>query len=250
MKPRRFRISRENLHSLEAFIDDRGEIGHIRRVLRLKVGDGVVLFDGEGKEYSAAISHMTSDKISFKLSSGGSLFTAESPLKIILGVGLLKAAKFDWLVQKTTELGVSEIIPIASEHVVPLWPGGKNRSRQLRWEKIVSESAKQCGRAKVPRIHSPCSFEEALDKDFAKALRLFLWERETTGTLGKACGEPASSIYVLVGPEGGFSEPEALRALQAGFRPIRLGPRVLRAETAGVAIVSLLQFLLGDLNGG
>jgi 16S rRNA (uracil1498-N3)-methyltransferase len=250
MKPLRFKISREDIHGLEAVIHDPGEIRHIRRVLRLRVGDGVVLFDGEGNQYPAAIALMTSDKISFTLSSGESLFTAESPLQIILGVGLLKAAKFDWLVQKATELGVSEIVPIASEHVVPLWPGEKNRSRQWRWERIVSASAKQCGRAKVPRIHGPCSFEEALDKDFAKSLRLFLCERETTGTLGNACGEPVSSVYVLVGPEGGFSEPEALRALQAGFRPIRLGPRVLRAETAGVAIVSLLQFLLGDLNRG
>jgi 16S rRNA (uracil1498-N3)-methyltransferase len=250
MKPRRFRIHRENLNGWEAFIDDRGEMSHIRRVLRLKVGDGVVLFDVEGQEYSAAISHMTSDKITFTLSSAGSLFAPESPLKIILGVGLLKAAKFDWLVQKTTELGVSEIIPIASEHVVPLWPGEKSRSRQLRWEKIVSESAKQCGRASVPRIHCLCSFKEALDKEFERAHRLFLWEKEATGTLEDVCGEPSSCVYVLVGPEGGFSEQEALRAQQSGFRPIRLGPRVLRAETAGVAIVSLLQFLLGDLKRG
>jgi len=250
MKPRRFRIRRENLQGLEAFIDDRGEMSHIRRVLRLKVGEAVVLFDGEGKEYCAAISQMASDKISFILSSAGSILTTESPLKIILGVGLLKAAKFDWLVQKTTELGVSEIIPIVSEHVVPLWPGEKNRSRQLRWEKIVSESAKQCGRAKVPRIHSLCSFEDALDKEFEKTHRLFLWEKEATGSLEDVCGEPPTCVYVLVGPEGGFSEQEALRARQAGFRPIRLGPRILRAETAGVAVVSLLQFLLGDLKGG
>jgi 16S rRNA (uracil1498-N3)-methyltransferase len=250
MKPRRFRICPGNLRGLEALIEDRSEMNHIRRVLRLRVGDAVILFDGEGKEYAAAISHMNSDKISFILSSAGSTPAAESPLKIILGVGLLKAAKFDWLVQKTTELGVSEIVPIASEHVVPLRPGEKNRSRQLRWERIVSESAKQCGRAKVPRIHSLCSFEEALNKDFENAIRFFLWEKEPMETLEKICGESASSVYVLVGPEGGFSEQEAFRARQAGFRSIRLGPRVLRAETAGVAIVSLLQFLLGDLRRG
>ena len=122
-------------------------------------------------------------------------------------------------------------------------------SRQLRWEKIVSESAKQCGRAKVPRVHAPCSFGGALDKPFENALRFFLWAKEASGTLEKACEGRPSSVYVLVGPEGGFSEQEALRAQQAGFRPVRLGPRVLRAETAAVAIVSLLQFLLGDLKG-
>ncbi len=250
MKPRRFRIREGHVHRGEAFIDDRGEMRHLRRVLRLKVGEEVVLFDGEGKEYSAAISQMTSDKISFELLSARSLPSAESPLRIILGVALLKAAKFDWLMQKTTELGVSEIVPIASEHTIPLFAGEKIRSRQLRWEKIVSESAKQCGRAKVPRIHAPCSFEGALDKPLEKALRIFLWEKEASGTLEKVCEGRPSSVYVLVGPEGGFSDQEALRAQQAGFHPIRLGPRVLRAETAGVAIVSLLQFLLGDLKGG
>jgi len=169
-------------------------------------------------------------------------------LKIILGVSLLKAAKFDWLIQKITELGVSEIIPFSSEHAVPQWEGEKKCSRHSRWEKIVAESAKQCGRAKLPRIHFPCSFEEALNKNFEKTVKIFLWEREKIETLKDACRKPAFSIYVLVGPEGGFSEPEALRAKQAGFRPIRLGPRILRAETAGVVIVSLLQFILGDLN--
>ena len=249
MKPRRFRIRQGNLQGGEAFINDRGEMKHLRRVLRLKVGEEVVLFDGEGKEYSAAISQMTSDRISFNLLSTRSLPSTESPLRIILGVALLKAAKFDWLVQKTTELGVSEIVPIASEHAVPLLSGEKIHSRQWRWEKIVSESAKQCRRAKVPRIHTPCSFEGALEKQFEKALRLFLWEKEATGTLENVYREQPSCVYVLVGPEGGFSEQEALRAQQAGFLPIRLGPRVLRAETAGVAIVSLLQFLLGDLKG-
>ncbi len=248
MKPRRFKVNQEGIHGLEAFIDDRGEIRHIRQVLRLKVSDAVVLFDGEGQEYPAVISNLASNKISFKLFPGTSLYSAESPLKIILGVGLLKAAKFDWLIQKTTELGVAEIIPFSSEHVVPQWEGEKNHSRKLRWEKIVSEATKQCRRAMVPRIHFPCYFTEALNKEFEKTIKIFLWEREKTGTLEDAFREPASSIYVLVGPEGGFSEQEALRAQQAGFRPIRLGPRVLRAETAGVAIVCLLQFLLGDLN--
>ncbi len=250
MKPRRFKIPQDHWRGGEAFIDDRGEMRHLRRVLRLRFGEEVVLFDGEGKEYSAVISGMTSDQIAFKLLSEHSLLSTESPLKIILGAALLKAAKFDWLMQKTTELGVSEIVPIASAHAVPQWTGEKIRSRQSRWEKIVSESAKQCGRAKVPRIHSPCSFEGALNKPFEQTLRLFLSEKEAGGTLANVCEGRPPSVYVLVGPEGGFSDQEALLAQKADFRPIRLGPRVLRAETAGVAIVSLLQFLLGDLKGG
>lgn len=248
MKHRRFKVLKENIQGQEAVVEDRDEIRHVRKVLRLRTGDAVVLFNGEGKEYSAAISDISSGKISFKLLSESSTSTTEPPLQIILGLGLLKSAKFDWLVQKTTELGVSEIVPFFSEHAIPQWEGEKARSRKSRWEKIVAEAAKQCGRLRVPRIHSPCSFAEALHKEFEGAVKIFLWEREKSGTLRDALRDPSSSIYALVGPEGGFAEREALKAQQAGFRPIRLGPRVLRAETAGIAIVSLLQFIWGDLN--
>ena len=121
------------------------------------------------------------------------------------------------------------------------------RNRQLRWEKIVSEAARQCGRAKVPKIHEPRPLEEILAMDFGGAGKIFLWEREKTRTLKDALATISSSVFVLVGPEGGFSEDEANQAEEAGFHPVRLGPRVLRAETAGMVIVSLLQFLRGDL---
>jgi 16S rRNA (uracil1498-N3)-methyltransferase len=167
---------------------------------------------------------------------------------IILGLGVLKSTKFDWVIQKATELGVSGIVPFYSLRVVPRWEERRSRSRQLRWEKVASEAARQCGRAKVPRVHSPRSFAEALDMGFEYSTKIFLWEKERTRSLKEALVHPTSSIYALVGPEGGFSEPEALQAQEAGFRPIGLGPRILRAETAGIAIVSLLQFLFGDLN--
>jgi 16S rRNA (uracil1498-N3)-methyltransferase len=247
MKPRRFKVNRNSIQGQDAVIEDQGEIKHIRQVLRLKRGDTVVLFDGEGKEYPAAISHLAPDRISFKLSTERSIPSAESPLKIILGISLLKAAKFDWLIQKITELGVSEIVPFSSAHAVPLWGGEKRSSRHSRWERIISESAKQCGRAKLPRLHFLCSFEEALNQNFEKTLKIVLWEREKSRTLQDTCKESAPSIYVLVGPEGGFSESEALQAQEAGFQSVRLGPRILRAETAGVAVVSVLQFILGDL---
>jgi 16S rRNA (uracil1498-N3)-methyltransferase len=175
---------------------------------------------------------------------------AESPLKIILGVGLLKSSKLDWLIQKTTELGVAEVVPFYSLHVVPRWEKAPPLagSRQSRWEKIASEAAKQCGRARVPKIHSPRSFEEVLVMKSEEATKILLWEKEPAGSLKNVLPSTASAIYALIGPEGGFSDEEALRARGAGFQPIRLGPRILRAETAGIVIASLLQFVRGDLS--
>jgi 16S rRNA (uracil1498-N3)-methyltransferase len=118
-----------------------------------------------------------------------------------------------------------------------------------RWEKIVAQAARQCGRSLLPRVHPPCSFEEVLRPDREEATKIFLWEKEETRTLSDALTEEKPKIFLLVGPEGGFSDPEALRAQEAGFRPVRLGPRILRAETAAIAGITLLQFIRGDLGG-
>jgi 16S rRNA (uracil1498-N3)-methyltransferase len=248
VKLRRFKVTKECILGQEAIIRDPGEIRHIGRVLRLRAGDEVVLFDGEGREYRAAIASLLPHKISLTLLPEPSTVTAESPLKVILGLALLKSSRFDWLIQKATELGVSEIVPFHSSRVVPRWEEQRTQTRQSRWEKIVSEAAKQCGRARVPRIYSPRTFGETLAREFGDTNKIFLWEKEQSRSLKEALGYPSSSIYALVGPEGGFSEQEALQAQEAGFRPIRLGPRILRAETAGVVIACLLQYILGDLD--
>jgi 16S rRNA (uracil1498-N3)-methyltransferase len=247
MKHRRFRIHPEHIQGQRAFIDDSQEIRHIRNVLRLGEGDPVSLFDGEGKEYRASIVQITRGRIILSLKAEALSVPMESPAKIILGVAVLKAPKFDWLLQKVTELGVSEIVPFSSSHVVPRWGGGQTGARGARWEKIAAEAAKQCGRAAIPRIHSLRSFEEALAYDAGRATKVLLWEEEKALRLGETVAH-SSRVFVLVGPEGGFSDEEALQAQAAGFQPVRLGPRILRAETAGVAIVALLQFILGDLD--
>jgi 16S rRNA (uracil1498-N3)-methyltransferase len=247
MKLRRFKMDKECIRDATATIKDAGEIRHIGRVLRLKAGDEVILFDGEGKEYHALLTRLSPREISLSLLREPSTTAAESPLRIILGLGLLKSSKFDWVVQKTTELGVAEVVPFFSLHVVPRWEESQTRSRQSRWEKIASEAAKQSGRARVPKIHSPRSFGDMLAMGPEEATKILLWEKEPAGSLQDVLTSPVSSIFVLIGPEGGFSDEEALRARKAGFQPIRLGPRILRAETAGIAIVSLLQFVLGDL---
>ena len=249
MKVRRFKVHREKIQGPRATIDDPGEIRHICKVLRLGEGDAVVLFDGEGKEYRAFITQISPGQIILTLApEGPSVRMAESSLRIVLGMALLKSSKFEWLLQKTTELGVSEVFPFFSSRVIPRRDAEQSRIRLVRWEKIVAEAAKQCGRTLFPKVYPPCSYEEVLETDREEATKIFLWEREETTTLGGALKETTPQIFLLVGPEGGFSETEALRAQEAGFQPVRLGPRILRAETAAIAGVTLLQFIRGDLN--
>jgi 16S rRNA (uracil1498-N3)-methyltransferase len=247
MKIRRFRVHREKIEGLRAIIDDPGEIRHICKVLRLGEGDAVVLFDGEGKEYQASITRIFPGQIILALTPEGGSARAESSLRIVLGMALLKSSKFEWLLQKATELGVSEVLPFSSSRVIPRREEEQSRARLARWEKIVAQAARQCGRSLLPRVHPPCSFEEVLQTDREGATKIFLWEKEETRTLSDALTEAKPEIFFLVGPEGGFSDPEALRAQEAGFRPVRLGPRILRAETAAIAGVALLQFIRGDL---
>ncbi len=247
MKHRRFRVQKELINGRQAAIVDPGEIRHITRVMRLGVNDRVTLFDGEGNEFSARIHGLSPERISFTLLENPAPAAGESHLRIVLGTALLKSSRFEWLLQKATELGVSEIVPFYSARVVPLWNETRTASRQNRWRKIMAEAAKQCRRARVPDIHEPESFETALGRQFEGALKIFLWEREETNRLGSFLGKSAPAVFALVGPEGGFSDAEADQAIGAGFHPVGLGPRVLRAETAGILVVGLLQFMLGDL---
>lgn len=246
MKIRRFKIAKENIRGQEAILDDPAEIRHLTKVLRLKTGDPVILFDGEGKEFQAQIKTLSLRKVSFTVDRELVHESRESSTPIILGIGVLKATKLDWLVQKTTELGVNEILPFHSLRVIPRPEEVAAQMRLTRWQKIAGEAAKQCGRAKVPKIHPLCSFAEALGA-FPGSTRIFLWEKEQNRILSDAISSPRSAVFALVGPEGGFSEDEARQAEESGFSPVRLGPRILRAETAGLVIVSLLQFLCGDL---
>ncbi len=246
MKLRRFKILRENIFGQEAVLDEPQEIRHLTKVLRLKPGDPVILFDGEGKEYEAQIAGLQSRGVFFRLLKNPRQGTSESSLKILLGIGLLKSTKLDWLIQKATELGVNEILPFYSLRVVPRPEELAAQNRWRRWEKIAAEAAKQCGRAKIPKIHPPCSFSEVLSA-FPEAKKIFLWENERESTLTEALRVPGPVLFSLVGSEGGFSEEEANQACKAGFAPVRLGPRMLRAETAGLVIVALLQYLCGDL---
>ncbi len=223
------------------------EVRHIRRVLRLKAGDEVVVFNGSAKEYVGKIVEETPSSVVITiqniLPSKG-----ESPLEITLAQGLLKGEKMDYVIQKATELGVKEIIPFVSSRSIPQLEKPRRMKRQQRWEKIAIEAAKQCGRGVVPKIEALQDYPEILQTAVPDFLRLILWEKEGA-RLKKALEglREKGKVFFIVGPEGGLSEEEVGHAKEKGFIPVSLGKRILRSETSSLCLLSILQYERGDI---
>lgn len=220
----------------------------MRRVLRLGPGDRVTLFDDAGWEHDGVIRFVgeRSGEIEILRSYEANY---ESPMEITLAVGLTKGEKMDFVVEKATELGVRTFVPFISARTVPKLSQDKVEKRVRRWQKIALSAAKQCGRTGIPVILGLCHLRELVKQPATGTLKLLFWEGEEQQTLNHvyATASDVQSIIVVVGPEGGFSVEEANLAREFGFRPVRLGHRVLRAETAAVAVLSVVQFLWGDL---
>jgi 16S rRNA (uracil1498-N3)-methyltransferase len=223
------------------------EVRHIRRVLRLKVGDTLVLFDGSGKEFEGIIVEESPSSVGIKVENILSP-AKESPVEVTLAQSLLKGEKMEYLIQKATELGIKRIIPFFSSRSVPLLDKSKKLRRYHRWEKITIEACKQCGRTTVPKVEPLQNYSEMLGMTSSDALCLILWEKEGQGlkaVLKESKGK--TKIFFMVGPEGGITDEEAEEAKKAGFIPITLGKRILRSETAGLCLLSVLQYEWGDL---
>ncbi|MEW6616041.1 MAG: 16S rRNA (uracil(1498)-N(3))-methyltransferase [Thermodesulfobacteriota bacterium] len=225
------------------------DVKHISRVLRLGVGDKVVLFDDAGWEYHARIKESSSRELRVYVFKKF-LPRRESPIEIILGQGLPKPPKMDLIVQKGTELGISEILPFNSDRSVPKLTYDKSLKKVERWRKIALEATKQCGRNFPPFIAFPVDFSEILSKDLKDTFKLILWEEEEAIGLKAVLdlNPDANKFFVLVGPEGGFSSSEIRKAREAGFNVANMGIRILRSETASISILSVIQHRFGDLN--
>lgn len=223
------------------------EVRHIRRVLRLRVGDRMVVFDGSGREYEGILVEEGPSSVVVKVENILSP-PKESPLAITLAQSLLKGEKMETLIQKATELGVKEIVPFFSSRSVPLLDKSKSLRRYHRWEKIAIEASKQCGRMVIPKIGPLQDYSEMLQKASSETLRLILWEREGGALKGilKELKE-RQTIFFIVGPEGGMSHEEVVEARKVGFIPITLGKRILRSETASLCLLSILQYERGDM---
>lgn len=217
---------------------------HAREVLRLRAGAAVRVFDGAGHEFEATLEVVSRQGVQARL--GPSIAPRpEAHLRVVLALPPLKGDRMELVIQKATELGVAEIWPVVTVRTDASARPALNGTRRERWEKVASGAAEQCGRAVVPRIAPTATLERLLATPFDGGRMLFL-ERANDPRL-RAVVPPPASVLALVGPAGGWEESEVARLLDAGFQPVSLGPRILRAETAAIAAVTALQVMWGDL---
>jgi len=219
-----------------------GPSQHIARVLRMRAGDALILFDGLGGEYPATISAV--DKKTVTVSTGENLAReAESPLVIHLGIAVSRGERMDLVVQKATELGAAAITPLFTQRTEVRLKGEREEKKLAHWRQVAVSACEQCGRNRVPRIHPLQPLEGWLSACDA-ALKLVLHHRADEMPVGE---QPPASIALLIGPEGGLAEAEIAAAEAAGFLSLALGPRVLRTETAPLAALAVLQARWGDM---
>jgi 16S rRNA (uracil1498-N3)-methyltransferase len=218
------------------------EARHLRDVLRLKPGDEVYVFDGLGREFQCSVSNTKRDEAELRIEAEVEPAKPESQLQLNLCVALLKGEKFDLVVQKTTELGVSRIVPLMTRFAdIHLRDESDAAKRVARWQRIALEAAKQSGRAFVPEIGMPVTFDSALDVNGAGVM----FSERGGDSFDSLVA--SSAITAFVGSEGGWSDEEIEAARARDFHVVTLGGRVLRAETAAIAVTALLQHRFGDL---
>jgi 16S rRNA (uracil1498-N3)-methyltransferase len=221
---------------------------HMAKVLRLKCGNQVLLVDGSGVEYCGAIRRIDRDSLVVDILEGGREETGIEVPSITLYQGLPKGDKMEIIIQKSTELGVAKIVTFRAKRSVPRIKEAEKEGKIARWQRIALEAARQSGRTSVPAV----SLTEGIDDALGMAnhsVKLLLWEEERDNRLKQVLGglPLPSTIALLVGPEGGLTAEEAAGAAQAGFIPVSLGKRIVRTETASLAMLAILQFYWGDM---
>lgn len=222
------------------------DVNHIKNVLRMKVGEELQISDGNNKKYLCKIQSMTSDNVFVKIIEEQSADT-ELPSKIYLFQGLPKSDKMELIVQKAVELGAYEIIPVATKRAVVKLDEKKAAKKVERWNSIAEGGAKQSGRNVIPKVKNVMSFKEAVA--YAKEIDVVLIPYELAEGMQETKKivdniKPGESVGIFIGPEGGFEIEEVEHAVKEGAKPITLGKRILRTETAGLTTLSILMYHL------
>ena len=238
---RRFFVHSSTVHASQAVLSG-PEYHHLRRVVRLQVGDQLALRDERGVEYYGTVSRFSAQTVTIAIRSVAEV--SPPPFALSLALGLLKGAKLDLVIEKVTELGVHTIVPFFSANTVVSLPQDRQAQRLARWRRIAQSAAKQSG-SRLPHITPPHSFAQLLDAASDSETRLLFSEHERTLSLRAFADthRTLSSLWIVVGPEGGFSLQEVGQAQASGFTTVSLGPSILRAETASIAAVSLCQYV-------
>lgn len=241
---RRFFVPSEELLKETAVLKD-GEAHHIIRVLRLRPGEKVILFDGYGRQSQGTIIEIS--KGSVRIRQDELIRQDEEPFRISIGQALLKAHKMDLIIQKATELGIHAVYPFFTERSVPIGSAGHFEKKRVRWQKIALEAAKQCGRTTLPDIQPVQPLPLLLRACQANDLKLILWEKASDISLKDTFRKAGikNTICALIGPEGGLSDEEAEAAIREGFMPVGLGHLILRAETASLAMMTIIRYESG-----
>lgn len=223
------------------------DVNHIKNVLRMQPGERIVICNGEGKDFYCQIASVSSEEVIAQIEEMNDT-ESELPAKIYLFQGIPKKDKMELVIQKAVELGVYEIIPVAMKRCVAKIEDGKKEKKKLeRWQSIAVSAAKQSGRGIIPKVHEVLSFKESLQ--YAKKLENVIVPYELADGIENTSeiikeSVKKQSIGIFIGPEGGFDEKEIEEALQLDFHTITLGKRILRTETAGLTILSILMFEL------
>jgi 16S rRNA (uracil1498-N3)-methyltransferase len=216
---------------------------HVGVVLRMQPGDILLLFTGDNREYQAHIIEVHKKKVIIQIDSIHNI-SRESPRGIHLAQAIAKGDRMEWIVQKAVELGVTSFRPLLTEHCAIKLDKERLLKKCMQWQAIAIAACEQCGRNRIPLILEPLSFDDYVLQSPAE-LKLILHPEGDKHWRDYPLD--SGDIDILIGPEGGFSFEELNRAKQAGFHPLRLGPRIMRTETAGIVALSLLQAVIGDL---
>jgi 16S rRNA (uracil1498-N3)-methyltransferase len=217
---------------------------HVARVLRMREGAPLCVFDGTGGEFAAEITRVEGDAVTVQLGAQSHV-TTESPLRITLVQGVSRGERMDWTLQKATELGASAIAPVLTSRSVVRLDAKQTEKKQAHWRGIVIGACEQCGRSRIPAVSPAMTLRDYFTNVRKDGMRLVL-SPSAPGSLAGISSLP-SKVDLLIGPEGGLDDEELVAAQKAGFMPVRLGPRVLRTETAAVVALTVLQALWGDL---
>jgi 16S rRNA (uracil1498-N3)-methyltransferase len=229
---------------------DADEAHHLTRVLRLGAGARVFVFDGEGAEYECEVARIAKHEVDLSLLRRLD-DVVESPLRLTLAQALIKGDKFDWVIQKSTELGVTRIAPLVTDHS-DLKSGNRRAEeragqRMQRWRRISLEALKQCGRRRLVEICEPASFDDFCESAARDACLIFSERGGESLAEVSAKLRDVDQLNLCVASEGGWSERELQKAASCGFTPVSLGSRILRTETAAIAAVLLAQHIFGDM---
>ncbi len=217
---------------------------HLARVLRASTGDSFTLFNGQGGEFAAIITHIDKKCVHAEVIAFAPR-EAESPVNICLAQGIARGEKMDFIVQKAVELGVTNITPLMTERCNVRLDQEREEKRLQHWQAVVVSACEQSGRNRIPVVLAPVAYSEWLAG--VKADLCFVLSPHVENRLDEYQLAPQASVVLLIGPEGGLSEQEVAAAVQAGFLPLNLGPRVLRTETAAIAAIAALQTRYGDI---